>query len=202
MPPSLREQVLQSLPAAHQSVSQMCLQGESSFFWPGMTSAIINLCTRCCPCNIMAPSQPSAPPTPPIQPTYPSQCICPDFLTYAGHNRVVIVDRYSNGPIVERAARGSQGLISSLRRTFVTYGISDELSLVGGPEFMSTASTTFLKIREVNHRDSSVTFPHSNWRAEIGVKTIKRLIAENTGTSGNLNTASFQKSLPSVHQYT
>ncbi|GFN80972.1 hypothetical protein PoB_000747800 [Plakobranchus ocellatus] len=68
----------------------MCLQGESSFFWLGMTSAIINLRTRCIPCNRMAPSQPSAPPTPPIQPTYPFQCICADFFTYADHNYLVI----------------------------------------------------------------------------------------------------------------
>ncbi|GFO23076.1 hypothetical protein PoB_004958100 [Plakobranchus ocellatus] len=84
--PSLCEYALQLLYAAHQGVSQMCSRAESSVFWPGKTSAIINLRTRCSPCNRMAPSQPSAPPTPPIQPTYPSQCICADFFTYAGHN--------------------------------------------------------------------------------------------------------------------
>ena len=38
----------------------------------------------------------------------------------------MIVDRYSYWPIVERAAKGSQGLIDCLRKKFVTFGIPDE----------------------------------------------------------------------------
>ena len=92
-----------------------------------MTSAISEMRIHCAACNRNAPSQPSAPPTPPIQPQYPFQCICADFFNYAGHNYFVIVDRYSNWPIVERAHDGSKGLISTLRQTFTTFGISDEL---------------------------------------------------------------------------
>ncbi|XP_012938293.1 uncharacterized protein LOC106011828 [Aplysia californica] len=61
------------------------------------------------------------------------------------HNYLVKVDRYSNWPIVEKAANELQGLISSLRRTFATYGISDELSSDGGLEFTSLATRTFLR---------------------------------------------------------
>ncbi|GFO16876.1 hypothetical protein PoB_004338100 [Plakobranchus ocellatus] len=108
---------------------------------------------------------------------------------------LVIVDRYRNWPIVERAHDGSQGLISSLRRTFITFGISDELSSDGGPEFTSTATSTFLHNWGVHHCLSSVPFPHSNSRAEIGVKTIKRLIIDNTGRDGCLDTDSFQHAI-------
>ena len=85
-------------------------------------------------------NQPNAPLTPPTQPVYPFQCVCADFFHYKGVNYLVIVDRYSNWPIVEKTSGGSQGLIDSLRRSFVTYGIPDELSSDGGPEF--TAATT------------------------------------------------------------
>ena len=151
--------------------------------------------TRCPPCNRIAPSQPNAPPTPPVQPQYPFQCICADFFQYAGHHYLVIVDRYSNWPIVERAHEGSKGLISSLRRTFTTFGISDELSSDGGPEFTSTATSAFLRNWGVHHRLSSVAFPHSNSRAEIGVKTIKRMIIDNTGRDGSLDTDAFQRAI-------
>ena len=47
----------------------------------------------------------------------------------------------------------------------------------------------------VHHRLSSVAFPHSNCRAEIGVKTARRMIAENTGPNGNLDTDAFQRAM-------
>ena len=145
IPPSLRNKVLQTLHAAHQGVSQMISRASVSFFWPGMTAAINELRQRCQHCNCIAPSQPNAPLTPPIQPQYPFQCICADFFQYAGHHYMVVVDRYSNWPIVERAHGGSAGLITCLRKTFTTYGISDELISDGGTEFTSSATKAFLK---------------------------------------------------------
>ncbi|XP_071500939.1 plexin-A4-like [Diadema antillarum] len=136
IPPSLRGRVLQALHAAHQGITQMCSRAESSIFWPGMTPAITEMRTWCSSCNRMAPSQPAAPPTPPASPAYPFQCIAADYFHFQGHNYLVIVDRYSNWPIVEEAATGADGLIIALRRIFVTYGISDELSSDGGPELV------------------------------------------------------------------
>ena len=86
----------------------------------------------------------NAPPTPPV-PEYPFQYLCSDFFHYKGHNYLVSVDRYSNWPMVEQTSGGSEGLIRSLRRAFVTHGIPDGLSSHGSPEFTATATTDFLK---------------------------------------------------------
>ena len=123
IPPSLRQDCLAALHAAHQGASSMISRAETSVFWPGITTAIMSVRNTCNHCNRMAPSQPSAPPTPPISPAYPFQCVCSDFFHYKGTNYLVIVDRYSNWPIIERSTGGATGLINCLRKSFVTYGI-------------------------------------------------------------------------------
>ena len=195
IPMSLREKVLESLHSAHQGVSQMCSRAETSFFWPGMNPAISHMRETCADCNRMAPSQPCMPPTPPIQPVYPFQAVVADYFTYRGHHYLVIVDRYSNWPIVEETSDGANGLIKALRRTFVTYGIAEELSSDGGPEFTAAKTGHFLKAWRVSHRLSSVAFPHSNCRAEVGVKTVKRMLQSNTDHAGSLNTDAFQRAM-------
>ena len=105
-----------------------------------MNPAITELRAQCVACNRIAPSQPNAPPTPPILPSYPFQCVASDYFTYAGHHYLVAGDRYSNWPIVEHSANASQGLITVLRKTFATFGIPDELTSDGGPEFTSKAT--------------------------------------------------------------
>ena len=195
IPTSLRSDCIQALHSAHQGVSMMTARAESSIFWPGITNSIAHVRAQCVHCNRMAPSQPSAPPAPRVEALYPFQCICADYFHYKGHAYIVIVDRYSGWPIVERAANGATGLVSCLRRTFATYGIPDELASDGGTEFTSTLTRTFLKQWGVHHRLSSTAFPHSNCRAEIGVKSVKRMISNNSGANGTLDTNSFQRAI-------
>jgi hypothetical protein len=95
IPPSLREEAVSALHAAHHGVTSMISRAESSVFWPGITPAITALRARCDHCNRIAPSNPSAPPTP-LSPDYPFQCVCSDFFQYEGINYLVVVDRYSN----------------------------------------------------------------------------------------------------------
>ena len=151
---------------------------------------------RCEHCNRIAPSQPNAPPFQPVLPMYPFRCICADFFTYKGVIYLCIVDRYSNWPIIEKTTGGASGLIDSLRRTFVTYGIPDELASDGGSEFVSSDTQKFLKSWGVHHRLSSVAFPHNNCRAKIGVKSMKRLIADSSVHRGQLDSTITHRNTP------
>ena len=116
-------------------------------------------------------------------------------MHHEGRTYLVIVDRHSNWPIVSIARDGATGLTDILRGTFSTFGIPEELSTDGGPEFTAHVTQKFLQAWGIHHRLSSVAFPHSNCRAEIGVKTIKRLIAGNTKANGSLDCGPFQRAI-------
>ncbi|CAL4115974.1 unnamed protein product [Meganyctiphanes norvegica] len=195
IPPSLRPNVLSTLHAAHQGTSTMLARAESSVFWPGITKDIQRIREQCNQCHRNAPSNPSAPPTPPVLPAYPFQYVCADYFTHKGIAFLVIVDRYSNWPIIAKPSEGSAGLIASLKDTFTTFGIPEELSSDGGPEFTASSTQKFLHDWGIHHRLSSVAFPHSNCRAELGVKTVKRLLTDNVGPGGDLNNDAFRRAL-------
>ena len=131
----------------------------------------------------------------PILAVYPFRCICANYFHYQGMNYLVIVDRYSNWPIVERTQDGSKGLIEVLWWTYAIYGIPHELSFDGGLVFVSHITRSFLSDWGVHHRLSSMAFPHSNCRAEFGVKTIKWLITNIVWPNGTLNVDKFQKAI-------
>ena len=90
---------------------------------------------------------------------------------------------------------GATGLISNLRSIFITFGIPDDLTTDGGPEFTALSTKKFLADWGVHHRLCSVAYPHGNSRAEIGVKTIKRALAGNTQDNGELDCDSFQRAI-------
>ena len=106
-----------------------------------------------------------------------------------------MVDRYSNWILVKQSKEEAKGLVSCLRETFATFGITEELASDGGSEFTSNLTKDFLHNWGVHHRLSSVAFPHSNCRAEIGVKSAKRMISSNTGPHGELNVDAFQRAI-------
>ena len=75
---------------------------------------------------------------------------------------MVVVNRYSGWLIVQQSRHGSSGLVKCLRENFVTYGIADELSSDGGPEFKAEEKQQLLSNWGVHHRLSSVALAHSN----------------------------------------
>ena len=90
------------------------------------------------------------------------------------------------------AAKGASGLANVLRETFAAYGIPDTITTDGGPEFTAHSTQQPLANWGVHHRQCSAYHPHSNNRAETAVKSMKRLIAGNTGPGGTL-TSPFYK---------
>ena len=195
IPLKLRPAILDALHAAHQGINAMCTRANDSVFWPNLSTDITRIREQCGHCHRIAKSNPMQPPCEPALPQYPFQQLACDYFKYHNKNYVVIVDRYSNWPAVYKSECGAAGLIKRLREQFVTFGIPEELSSDGGPELTAGETEEFLRSWGVRHRLSSVANPHSNCRAEIAVKSVKRMLMDNTGPSGSLDTDKFQRAL-------
>ena len=64
-------------------------------------------------------------------------------------------------------------------------------------ELTSKKNQEFLANWQVRHRVSSMAFPHSNSRAELGVKQVKRMITDNTSEFGSLDVDRFHRAIMS-----
>ena len=198
IPECLRKFVLETLHSAHQGVTGMTLRAQTCVWWPGITPQIKETREKCRSCHEHTPTQPSAPPQPLLQPEYPFQQIVSDYFQSGGHHYLVIADRFSGWPAIQfcGASDGSSTKLQEwLRQFFATYGIPEELSTDGGKTYTSYETQKFLSNYGVKHRLSSVAYPHSNQRAELTVKSMKRLIRENTSSNGNLNNDRFLRAL-------
>ena len=194
VPKSLRDEYLETLHSAHQGVTGMNERAQSSVWWPGITPQIKERRDKCRNCIEHTPSQSSAPPQQLPQPEYPFQQIVADYCQEKGHHYLVIADRFSGWPTLlfcGSSTDSSAKLIDTMKTYFSTYGIPEELASDGGKTFVSYETKKFLSNYGVYHRLSSVAFPHSNQRAELAVKSMKRLLRENVGVDGRLNTDSF-----------
>ena len=194
VPEQLRHRICKSLHSAHQGLTQMYARAEKSVYWPGLYKDLERVRAECQACRINAPSNPRLPPVDPPRVDYPFQEICCDYMSLNGVPYLVTVDRCTNWPDVRRARgenRGSRGLVEILRDLFATFNIPEVLTSDGGPEFTSSEVQQFLRSYGVRHRVTSVGNPHANQRAEVGVKSMKRLLRGNVGPLGNLNNDAF-----------
>ena len=200
IPLNLRKQVLNHFHSAHQGVSSMELRARTLVFWPGMTTDFDKIRAACEECCANAPSQPKLPPAPFNPPSTPFEEIVADFFKYAGYHYLIVADRLSGWPDIFKCAPGSpqsgaEGLIGCLRSYFSRFGIPSEMASDGGPEFVASITTEFLHRWGVSHRKSSAYLSQSNGRAEVAVKTAKRLLRSNIGPNGSLNTDKFLRAM-------
>ena len=77
----------------------------------------------------------------------------------------------------------------------VTFGVPTEISSDGGPEFKAQETKAFFNRWGIGHRLSSVSFPSSNGRAELAVKTAKRMLMDNISPNGSLDNDAMVRAL-------
>ena len=86
-------------------------------------------------------------------------------------------------------------MVQFLRKHFENFGVPEDFTSDGGPEFAAHETQTFLKRWGVVQKLTSAYYPRANTRAELGVKSMKRLLRENTASSRSLNCDKFSRAI-------
>ena len=140
IPVKLRQQVLDTIHAAHQGVSGMVGRVEDSVFWPGITPDIVKTRHTCMTCVRDAPSQPAGLPVAPPTPSFPFQYVVADYCTVEGRNFLVLEDRFSGCISIYEAGAGAfngASLVKNMRDWFHNFNILEEIAMDGGPQMTS-----------------------------------------------------------------
>ena len=197
IPRTLRENVLLFLHSAHAGTAAMISRAQCSVYWPEINKDIANVRQSCSSCHEFAPSNPR---TDLIQepdlPSFPFQVICSDFFEWGGKTYLIIVDKYSNWlSILKLPKDDSKHLMEALRIYFSTFGVAEIICTDGASVYTSSEMSGFFRKWGVKQRISTAYNPQANKRAEVGVKAAKRIIRENVGHLGTLNTNKFHQAL-------
>ena len=119
-----------------------------------------------------------------------------DFFSVEGKTYLALVDRYTGWLSVLCLTKDdSANVIAALRDYFARWGVAKQLTSDGAKVFTSAQCKDFFDRWGVKHRVSSAYYPRANKRSEVAVKSAKRLIMENIGSKGQLNTDRFARAI-------
>ena len=90
--------------------------------------------------------------------------------------------------VLKLAKDDSKHVIHALRQYFTVFGVAEKLCTDGAAVFTSKEITDFCSLWGIEQRISSAYHAVSNTRAELGVKSAKRMIRDHTGPNGSLET--------------
>ena len=115
-------------------------------------------------------------------------------MSLEGESYGVFVDRYSGWPGVIRGST-AMDFTKFMARLCEDYGCPETITTDGAPNLTAKEVEDFMRTYGIHHRVTSVANPHANCRAELAVKTIKRLLRDNTEAFGTVHTARFSRAL-------
>ena len=153
-------------------------RARATVFWPGMTQDIHNIRDSCAHCNRNAPLQAATPPLPSHPPITPFEKIFADYFDYAGRHFLIVGDRLSGwsdvfGTPAGTTVTGANALVRLLQSYFATFGVPEEISSDGSPEFTAFVTQDFMRKWDIKHRVSSAYFPNPTATRRLQSKPLK-----------------------------
>ena len=177
VPASLRKAMLEKIHYAHLGAEGCLRRAREIFYWPRMSSEMMDYVAKCGTCNTFRPEQSKEPLKSHELPTRPWAKVATDIFMFDQREYLLTVDYYSNFWEVELlTSTTSRAVINKLRKLFSTHGIPETVVSDNGPQFASEEFSQFAKQWEFQHVTSSPHYPQSNSKVENAVRTCKRIM--------------------------
>ena len=182
VPSEMRREVLKQLHGGHLGVERTRKLAQTTVFWPGISSDIINTTETCDKCMQHRPSLPQEPLISDPPPANPFEEVSADLFEYGGFYFLVMVDRLSGWWDIYRYSKAT-GITADATLEFIEqwcntagHGYMMKLRMDGGTQFTSSKTQATLKEWGIFHVVSAPHFPQSNGLAETAVKAAKHLL--------------------------
>ncbi|XP_042213526.1 uncharacterized protein K02A2.6-like [Homarus americanus] len=167
----------------------MLRRAKQTVYWPGLEGDLQYHRSFCDTCNTHAPSQPPEPLLLMPPPEYPFQQMVVDMFQVEGHIHLAYADRLTGRLGIAHFPSGTSSykIMAQLRCYFTRWGTPEQIFMNGGTNLVSEIMMEFFRKWRVAVRLSSPQYPQSNGRAEVAVKTAKRVLRNNTEDNGSLD---------------
>ena len=142
----MRLQILDCIHTVHLGLTKCRSRACTSVWWPGLSTQIGELITRCHTC---AKEQPT--PREPLMsssfPARPWERVATDLYDFQGRKYIIVVDYYSRWfDIKELSDESSHSVIKALKEVFATHGIPDVIMSDYGPQYSTEAFRQFAEV--------------------------------------------------------
>ncbi len=177
IPQAMQEQMLQKTHSTHQGVEACTRRAKDSIFWPGMSSQIQEMISKCSICNSMKPTQQKETMMSWEIPDRPWQIVAQDLFKYNNKDYLVTVDFYSDFWELDLLPDTlSHTVIEHTKQHLSRHGIPSKIITDNGPQFVSEEYEKFTTDWDIEHVTSSPRHSQANGKAEATVKIAKTLI--------------------------
>ena len=176
VPKSQRQCILEKLHLAHCGTNKTTWRAKDLYYWRGMSSEIKLMVQNCDICRPFLPSQTQEPIIPGTTATGPMTDVGSDLFQIGHNHYLVMVDRYSGFPFVEKLkSLKTSNITKILKEWFNNFGWPERIRTDNGPQYRSEFDE-FCKDFNIIHENSSPYYAQSNGLSEAAVKQMKHLM--------------------------
>ena len=176
VPKALRNKTLQVLHRSHMGITKTQERARTSFYWPGLNTAIKSICQSCETCLQYAAKQDKQEIglVPDCSESW--EALATDIFEFQGKFFLIVSCRFSSYMVVrEMTGHTAEETIDKLSSIFAELGLPRTLHCDRGTNYTSSKFQDFCKGLNIKVTYSSAEHHSSNY-AERGVQTIKQFM--------------------------